>query len=177
MGDNPNEFYDQLIYVNKGKNIDGAAIYNFNTLRKLRDGKNTMATTQIKNGIKAWKNKVPPLEIKSFERIILGKPTNVTFENNTISFNKINGAKFYIVYRSKDNIMFNTSEIVDIFGSNDDIVNWVEKEGGKFNYGIKGLSYSNTLGEGSVYNYKSSGKYLSLKIVSYSLYGLVFLLF
>ena len=73
--------------------------------------------------------------------------------------------------------MFNSNEIVDIFGSNDDIVNWVEKEEGKFNYGIKGLSYSNTLGEGSVYNYKSSGNYLSLKFLSYSLYSLVFLLF
>ena len=70
--------------------------------------------------------------------------------------------------------MFNTSEIVDIFGSNDDIVNWAEKEVGKFNYGIKGLSYSNTLGGGFVYNYKSSGNYLSLKI---SLYGLILLLF
>jgi hypothetical protein len=136
-----------------------------------------MASVQIKNGIKVWKNKLPPPEIKSFERIKLGEPTNVTFENNTISFNKINGAKFYIVYRSKDNIMFNSNEIVDIFGSNDDIVNWVEKEEGKFNYGIKGLSYTNTLGDGSVYNYKSSENYLTLKIALYSLYGLIFLLF
>ena len=121
--DNENELYDQLTYLSKGKNIVGAAIYNINTLRHLRDGKNTTASTQIKNGVKAWKNKVPLPEVKSFQKIILKKQNHLKFKNRTIIFDKIAGAKFYIVYRSKKNIMFNSDEIIDIFGSNDDIVN------------------------------------------------------
>ena len=47
---NENELYDQLVYASKAKNIDGVSIYNFNTLRKLRDGAKTNSSIQIKNG-------------------------------------------------------------------------------------------------------------------------------
>ena len=47
---NDNELYEHLIYSTKGKNIDGVSIYNFNTLRRLYDGKDTYSATQIKNG-------------------------------------------------------------------------------------------------------------------------------
>ena len=73
--------------------------------------------------------------------------------------------------------MFNSDEIVDIFCSNDDIVIWVEKEEGKFNYGIKALSYSNTLGEGSLYIYNNSVNYLSLRISLFILFCLLIPLF
>ena len=164
---NSNELYDELIYVSESKNINGASIYNFDTLRKLRDGKESYSTIQVKNGIKAWKKKVPPSEIKSFEKIKLEKPKNLKIEKKKISFNKINGAKFYVVYRSVNEIMFTIEEIIDIFGTNDnnDIINWVENEEGNFNYGIKGLSFSNTLGDGAICN-NSSGNYLSLGLIS-----------
>ena len=63
--------------------------------------------------------------------------------------------------------MFTIEEIIDIFGTNDnnDIINWVENEEGNFNYGIKGLSFSNTLGDGAICN-NSSGNYLSLGLIS-----------
>ena len=64
---NENEMYEQLTYCIQCKNIDGFSIYNFNCLRKLRDGVNSMSAIQVKNAKKAWKKKVPPTEIKSFE--------------------------------------------------------------------------------------------------------------
>ena len=63
---NDNELYEHLVYSNNKKNIYGVSIYNFQTLRKLKDGEDTYSAVQIKNGIKAWKMIVPPVEIKSF---------------------------------------------------------------------------------------------------------------
>ena len=167
---NSNELYEDLIYVSQSKNIDGVSIYNFDTLRRLRDGKETMSATQVKNGMKAWRMRVPLPEIKSYEKIKLEKPQNLKFENKKLSFNKIDGAKFYIVYKSKENILFKNEEIIDIFGSYDDVVTWAEAEEDNFNYGIKGLSYSNTLGEGAILNTRedssSNSNHLSMGIIS-----------
>ena len=96
--------------------ITGASIYNFHTLRKLRDGEYTNSTKQIENGVKAWSKKVPPSEIKAFEKIVLEHPKNITLVNNILSFDKVEGAKFYIIYKNKEEIKFTTDEIVDIIG-------------------------------------------------------------
>ena len=162
---NDNELYDHLIYSTKGKNIDGVSIYNFNTLRRLYDGKDTYSATQIKNGIKAWNIKVPSTEIKSFEKIKLPKPNNLTVNEKLISFEKVDGAKFYIIYKSKKFITFQSEEIVDIFGDNNDVVIWNEKDKGNFNYGVKAFSYTNTFGEGSCINRYNIGNYLILKVM------------
>ena len=146
---NDNELYEHLIYSTNGKNIDGVSIYNFNTLRRLYDGKDTYSATQIKNGIKAWNIKVPSTEIKSFEKIKLSKPKNLSIDGNKISFEKVNRAKFYVIYRNTKFITFRAEEIVDIFGDSNDVVIWKDKNAGNFNYGVKALSYTNTLGEGS----------------------------
>ena len=158
---NENELYDQLIYSNNGKNIDGVSIYNFNTLRRLKDGNDTYSAIQIKNGIKAWKMIVPPAEIKSFEKIKLDKPKNLKVKNKKISFNKVNGAKFYVIYRSKEKVLFKSEEIIDIFGDNNEVVNWNDKEEGQFYYGVRALSYSNTLGDGAT----AKSNYLSLSYI------------
>ena len=144
------ELYNQLDYSIKSENIDGVSIYNFNTLRKLYDGNDTNSAKQIKNGIKLWNIKVPSSEIKSFEKIILPKPKNLCFDGKKISFEKVEGAKFYVIYRNTNEILFKSEEIVDIFGDNNNIVIWNEKDEGKFNYGVKAFSYTNTLGEGSI---------------------------
>ena len=156
---NEKELYDHLVFSNQCKNIDGVSIYNFDTLRKLKDGKDTFSAVQIKNGIEAWKYRVPPSEIKSFKKIELGKPQNLKINNKNISFNKVDGAKFYIIYRSKQEITFKAEEILDIFGDNNDVVNWNDKDEGNFYYGVRALSISNTLGEGSIISNRAN--YLS----------------
>ena len=159
---NEKELYEHLIFSSQGKNIDGISIYNFATLRKLKDGKETFSTKQVKNGIEAWKKRVPPSEIKSFKKIELGKPQNLKIKNKIISFNKVDGAKFYIIYRSKNEISFKAEEILDIFGDNNKVVNWSDKNGGNFYYGIRALSISNTLGEGATIK-SNKANYLSFR--------------
>ena len=100
--------------------------------------------------------------IKSFDEIKLPNPENFKFEDNNLSFNKVKDSKFYVIYRSKGNVEFNSSEIVDIFGSDEEIVTWNDTLKGTFNYGVKALSYSNTLGEGALYTY---GRYLSSRFI------------
>ena len=63
------ELYKDLKDVSNSNRTEGASIYNFHTLRNLRDGKNTNSSKQIKNGIKAWTKRVPLSEIKSFEKL------------------------------------------------------------------------------------------------------------
>ena len=87
---NQNEMMEQISYCYETKNIDGYSIYNFHTLRKLRDGEETISATQVKNAMKAWQTKMPPTEIKSYDKIKLGKPENLAFEDNVLSFNKVN---------------------------------------------------------------------------------------
>ena len=163
------ELYKDLQDVSSFEIITGASIYNFHTLRKLRDGEYTNSTKQIENGVKAWSKKVPPSEIKAFEKIVLEHPKNITLVNNILSFDKVEGAKFYIIYKNKEEIKFTTDEIVDIIGDPEkkSRIDWTDKDKTNDKLDVRALSYSNTLG-------KTSDN--SSKINYMSLIGLCFLL-
>ena len=142
------ELYKDLKYVSFSDITDGASIYNFHTLRTLRDGQDKISAKQTKNGIKAWTKRVPLSRIKSFEKIELDAPEDAKFDGTTLSFGKVENAKFYIIYNSKEEIKFIEEEIIDIVGNpeNKTRVEWkkVNNKGDK--YGIRAISYSNTLG-------------------------------
>jgi uncharacterized lipoprotein YddW (UPF0748 family) len=145
------ELYNQLKYVSKSEIILGDSIYNFHTLRSLRDGLNLNSSIQIENGIKAWTKKVPPSEIKSFEKIELEAPKNIKDNGLYLSFDKVEGAKFYIIYQSKNEIKFNEDEIIDIIGNPNNLerIYWKENTNEIYKYGIKTISYTNTLSKGN----------------------------
>ena len=149
------ELYRDLKDVSNSNITDGACIYNFHTLRSLGDGLDKISAKQIDNGIKAWMKMLPLSEIKSFEKIKLHEPKNVTFKNSCLYFDKIEGAKFYIIYKSKKDLKFKEDEIIDIFGDpeNKERIEWKENNNDNVNYkyGIRTLSYSNTLGNYSTY--------------------------
>ena len=127
--------------------ITGESIYNFHTLRSLRDGLDTKSAKQIENGIKAWTKRVPPAEIKSFGKIMIKNPTNIKLKDNILSFDRVEGAKFYIIYRSEEKIKFTEDEIIDIIGNpeNKRSIEFPIQQVSNYNYGVKALSYSNTL--------------------------------
>lgn len=108
---------------------------------------------------------VPPSEIKSFNKINLSSPENCKLKDNgIISFNRVKNAKFYIMYRTKEmQINFTSNEIIDIFGSNEEEIIWNDKDEGNYTYGVKALSYSNTLGEGAI-ALNGYGNYIKSKI-------------
>ena len=145
------ELYNELKFVASRETIDGASIYNFHTLRTLKDGKDEISAKQVKNGIKAWTKRVPPSEIKAFEKIKLQAPKNIEFKKSTstLSFDKVEGAKFYIIYKSNNEVKFIEDEIKDIIGNpqNSPRIEWKESNNGNFKYGLRVISYSNTLGD------------------------------
>ena len=120
------------------------------TLRSLRDGlDDKISTKQIANLIKVWTKRVPLAEIKTFESIMLDAPKNVKFQNSILSFDKVEDAKFYIIYKSEEEIKFIADEIIDMLGNpeNKARVEWKDNNKyGNFKYGIRALSYTNTLG-------------------------------
>ena len=142
------ELFNQLKYVSKSDVIDGASIFSFRILRNLRDGKQTNSSKQIENGIKAWYKKVPTPEIKAFDKIELDAPKNVKFLNSILTFDKVEGAKFYMIYRNKKEIKFINDEIIDMIGNpeNKDKLEWKENNPGDYKYGLRAISFTNTLG-------------------------------
>ena len=75
-------------------------------------------------------------------------PRNVKFNGSILSFDKVEGAKFYIIYKSNEKIKFIKDEIIDMIGNpeNKDRIEWKENTEGKYKYGLRAISYSNTLG-------------------------------
>ena len=143
------ELYKDLKDVANSERSEGISIYNFHTLRTYKDGKNDkFSSKQIKNGIKAWTKRVLPTEIKAFDKINLDAPKNAKLVGDLLSFDKVDDAKFYVIYQSKEELKFNENEIIDIIGNpeNKQRIEWkVKNIGNKF--GVRAISYSNTLGK------------------------------
>ena len=138
------ELYNQLDYLSTLDNAKGASIYNFATLRKNHDGTSSNANQQVENlGTHAWTRKVVQAELKSFTPVNLGEVPNFSVNNKTLTWNHVDGAKFYCIYRNNGDVLFDSSELVAVVGNN--INTWTDTESG-YHYGIRALSYTNTLG-------------------------------
>ena len=130
---------------------------------------------ELKHGIKSAN------EIKAFDKIELEAPKNIKFKNSILTFDKVENAKFYIIYRSKNEIKFTTEEIIDMLGNpeNNDRLEWKENDSGNYKYGLRVISYTNSLGNTTIdidYNPDYSDTSFS-KINSIPLIGLCILLF
>ena len=140
----PDELYNQLDYIKDLDDCNGASIYNFATLRKYHDGTSSNANVQVeKLGTNVWTRKVIQPELKSFERVTLGNVLNFSISDKTLSWDSLEGAKFYCIYRSNTSVTFDSSELVAVVGNT--ITSWTDSDSG-YTYGIRALSYTNTLG-------------------------------
>ena len=87
------------------------------------------------------------------ESIMLDAPKNVKFQDSILSFDKVEDAKFYVIYKSDKEIKFISDEIIDMLGNpeNKTRVEWKENnKNSNFKYGIRTLSYTNTLGNSTI---------------------------
>ena len=107
-----------------------------------------MSYKQIKTALidnNFWSYKTVVNEIKSFKRFELGKVQNFNVENKEISFSKLDGAKFYAIYRkelNEENFI-----LLDVIGGDDEIIKYKDNNEGNYEYNVRPISYSNTLGE------------------------------
>ena len=179
------EAYNQILYVTKLKTVSGTVFYNYGYLKKAYLGDNS---SLFGRGMKLVKEKeftIPAIlpEIKSMDPVKLNDVTSLEVINNgsdnTITFDKVDGAKQYIIYRDSKPMEFKASQVVKIIGPNDvnGKISYVDKNAGdeKYVYGVRVLSRTNTLSDGVDFGMLSfkvtfkdeSGNTLSTTNVSY----------
>lgn len=153
-----NQAIDQVKFNSALENVRGHSIFSYKHLRWTKDDANsnqlTKAFTKVKE--QAWTNLALLPEIRTFDRIKLGAVENFEVNEvdgkNVVSFDKHAKAKFYVLYRDKEQVTFSNDQIIAIFGSTDDVVTYTDSVSGEYEYGLKPLSYTNTLGEGTTDN-------------------------
>ena len=147
------EAYQQIMYANTLENIRGSKIYNFTSYA----GAITYPDKAFRNVKNIWNKAIYLPEIRTMDRIIPKKVEDLTLSKNnygnSLRFKMADDAKFYIIYRSENNITFDEEEIIDVIGNvgNDNYVEFTDSniENNKtYYYGVIAQSNSLTLGEG-----------------------------
>lgn len=148
---NKKEAYNQVMFCNTMENVKGISIYKYTSY---------VGATSPGTGLyymkDAWSTPAILPEIRTSNPINIGTVQNLevtkTSKGNKISFEKLDDAKFYIIYRSTNPLNFTDGEVIDIIGnvsegSLDEYVDNVDANE-KYYYGVRAQSYSLTLGDG-----------------------------
>lgn len=149
---NANEAYEQLVINDALENVQGTSIYSYKQIAAAYNNIDASAKEQM-NDVKnyVWKNKTILPKVQGFNEVKLGSVQNFLIDGNSISFDRLEGAKFYIIYKDQNAINYDHSQIVDIIGGTSEIISWRDSEEGNFVYDVVPLSYTNTLGEPTIH--------------------------
>ncbi len=144
------EALKQLQITSNLANVSGTSLYSYRQIATSILSPTGNEAKQM-NDIKkyAWKNKAILPEIAGMDKVKLGSVKNLSINQNKVSWDKLEGAKFYLIYASKDIITYHNDEIVAIVGGNDELLSWTNPNEGNYNYDVVPMSYTNTLGEPS----------------------------
>ena len=124
-GYNKKEGYQQIMFANSLEHVRGSSIYNYLSLVSSLTGDSMM------QGVKGiWNKAIYLPEIRTVDAITPNKVENFevskTKYGNKLSFNNDSKAKFFVLYRSENPITFDESEIIDVIGSSDDLVEYTD---------------------------------------------------
>lgn len=149
-----NELLNQLTHITTLENVKGASIYSYKYIRNAYNGGNANSASQVANlGTNCWTRKVVLPELKSMTPVTLNAVNNLTQNNSTLTWDQMANTKFYAIYRSNTTVTFSSSELVDIIGSSNSPMSWTDSNSGNYQYGVRPISYTNTLGVGrTTYN-------------------------
>ena len=158
-GSDEYEAYNQVEYCYELPSTVGTCIYNYDDLLPYYKGQDTLTAKQMKHvKEKLWNNVALPPVIRTQKSVVLPAVTNLEVlegeTSNTITFDNIEGAKFFAIYRSSSRITFDSSELIKVIASTSSKVTFIDEtsNGAKYSYGVKALSGNNTLGEGAKSN-------------------------
>lgn len=153
-GFDSNESVNQILYANTLENVDGTAFYSYNYLEAAYKGDTESLYGQGLSRIKAeiFINPAILPHVKSMtcqiEKIGKITVTERTNEKIKMEFKAVENAKFYIVYRSENELTYEPEEVYKIFGSKDETVVFEDNlEGKDYNYAIRVLAKDNSLSE------------------------------
>ena len=150
---NDYEGYYQAMIVNGLDNTRGISVYNYLSLRT------SISNTQsFKKMDTIWSNPAVLPVIRTLKSVVLPKVNNLEVGKNgsvgnIVSWDELENAKFYVIYRSENELTFSNDEVIDIIGNLEyngriqytDIL--VENDNKEYNYGVRAQSSNNTLGE------------------------------
>lgn len=158
-GKDSDEAYNQIIYCYDLENTYGTVFYNFTYLK---DAYNGVTSSLYGKGMSKVKNELftnPSVlpEVRTMKRVVLPAPKNLNINkvgsNVTLTFDAVENTKFYVIYRSSDEIDFSSDQVYKIISreSINGKVTFIDEVANdkKYSYGVKALSGTNTLGEGA----------------------------
>ncbi len=165
---NEKELYQQALFCNSLENIKGNSIYNY--LSIIGGDRPTSTLYQMKD---VWDTPIILPEIKTYDKLAINAVSNFSVTKNSkgnlISFDKLEDAKFYVIYRSTNPITYSANEVLDIIGdiSVDNTISYVDPTSNdNYYYGVKAQSYSLSLGEGVSSKVTGEGQELKLANVA-----------
>ena len=147
---NKQEFANQLKYLMTLENVSGYSIYSFKYVRAAYKGGMDNSAQQVRNAEKAgcFSNVVLYPEIKNMDPMNVGKVEDLKLTDNVLTWKHNPDVKAYAVYASTSEVTFQESEIIALVGSITDVVEYKSTLGEGYNYGVRAISKTNTLGEG-----------------------------
>ena len=147
------EAYHEIMYANKLENVDGVCFFSYKNVEAAVNNPTLM--TNVK-GIYSTPSILP--EVKYGESVVPEKVGDLVVTKNDagfkLSFDETENTKFYVIYRSEQDVTFSSKEVVDIIGAvkgADGKIEFVDtnvEDGKNYNYGVKAQSITLTLGEG-----------------------------
>ena len=148
------EAFNQTMLVNSLENVRGTSVYNYLALLSTVNSKDS-----FKNMDELWSKPAILPVIRTQEFVKLGKVNDLKIESNAngykLSWEQLDNAKFYVVYRSENPITYANSEVYDIIGNvlNNGRVEFTDinyENGKEYYYAVKPQAYCNALGDGEI---------------------------
>ena len=145
------EAYYQMMVNQSLEHVRGTSIFSYRTLKgTLTDNRAFYRMNEI------WNTPVIHPEIRTMAPIPIDSVSNyrvgITNGGYGLSFSQLPEAKFYVIYRSNQEITYSPTEIIDVIGndSKNGIITYIDETTatGNVYYGVKAQSASLTLGEG-----------------------------
>ena len=149
------EAYHEIMYANKLDNVDGICFFSYKNVEAAVNN-----TSLMKNVKDIYSTPTILPEIKYGEKVVPDKVEDLVVTKNEagykLSFNETDNTKFYVIYKSENEITYDSKEVIDVIGAikgEDGKIEFVDQnveDGKEYNYGVKAQSITLTLGEGNV---------------------------
>lgn len=144
------EGFNQIMYGSNYETVKGYSVYEYKSLRAAANG----SDRSFKRVNELWSNPSILPEIRTMDKIVIDNPKNLSVgkveKGYKLEFDEVEKAKFYVIYRSENELTYSASEVIDVIGGNLSIngkVNYVDLINNEedYYYGVKAQSYSLTL--------------------------------
>lgn len=175
-----NELYYQLNNAESKEHVGGYVLFSYKHLQNGYNKVKKMSATQVNlayfdTGKADYK--IPPI-VRNMEPILLPNIRNIEFAEGVLSWDSLQGSKFYYIYKSKygQPLTYDSSEIVGTMAHQSGKMNFDTNDtSGNYNYGVKAISRTNHF-SGTAPDVEEETKQLSTmnKVTSFVKKGLRF---